>query len=164
MEEQKISTLVDIGGRRLAVRSEGDGLPSVVLEMGLGGEGSMYDAIARQIATYTRVLWYDRAGLGRSDPVPTPRTIQDLVLDLHTLLQQIALPGPYLLAGHSMGGPVVRLYRDRYPEEVAALVLIPHMRTSESAISLSFRLRSRRNCLISPIFARSCRSVGPIQA
>lgn len=116
--------LVDIGGRRLATKMRGDGVPLVVLEMGLGGEGSMYDAIAQQMATFTQVLWYDRAGLGQSDPAPTPRTIRELVLDLHALLQKMALPGPYLLAGHSMGGPVVRCYRECYPEEVAALVLI----------------------------------------
>lgn len=76
------------------------------------------------VTYFTRVVWYDRAGLGLSDPAPTPRTIQDLVLDLHTLLQKANIPGPYVLVGHSMGGPMVRLYRERYPEEVAALVLI----------------------------------------
>jgi pimeloyl-ACP methyl ester carboxylesterase len=124
VEEKNRLTLVDIGGRRLAMRMEGDGVPTVVLEMGLGSAGSLYDAIARQIAHFTRVVWYDRAGLGQSDSAPTPRTIQDLVLDLHCLLQKTNIPGPYVLAGHSMGGPVVRLYRERYPEEVAALVLI----------------------------------------
>lgn len=116
--------LLNIGGRRLALKTAGDGVPIVVLEMGLGSTASTYDAIARQIAAFTRVVWYDRAGLGRSDPAPTPRTIQDLVLDLHTLLQKAALPGPYVLAGHSMGGQIARLYREHYPGEVAALVLI----------------------------------------
>jgi pimeloyl-ACP methyl ester carboxylesterase len=124
MGEKDTPILVDIGGRRLAMRAEGDGVPTVVLEMGLGGAGSMYDGIVRHIATCTRVVWYDRAGLGQSDPAPTPRTIQDLMLDLHALLQKASIPGPYVLAGHSMGGPVVRLYRERYSENVSALVLI----------------------------------------
>jgi len=92
--------------------------------MGLGAPGSLFDALARQIATFTHVLWYDRAGLGQSDPAPTPRTIQDIVLDLHTLLQKAQITGPSVFAGHSLGGLVVRLYRERYPEQVAALVLI----------------------------------------
>jgi pimeloyl-ACP methyl ester carboxylesterase len=124
VEETQTPTLVNIGGRRLALKTAGEGVPTVVLEMGLGSTASTYDAIAGQIAALTRVVWYDRAGLGQSDPAPTPRTIQDLVLDLHTLLQKAALPGPYVLVGHSMGGHIARLYREHYPEEVAALVLI----------------------------------------
>jgi pimeloyl-ACP methyl ester carboxylesterase len=124
VEEKYTPALLNIGGRRLALKTAGDGGPTVVLEMGLGSTSSTYDAIAGQIAAFTRVVWYDRAGLGRSDPAPIPRTIQDLVLDLHTLLQKAALPGPYVLAGHSMGGHIARLYRERYPDEVAALVLI----------------------------------------
>lgn len=106
------------------MKSAGEGTPTVVLEMGLGSPASAYDAIAGQIAALTRVVWYDRAGLGHSDPAPTPRTIEDLVLDLHTLLQKATLPSPYVLAGHSVGGHIARLYRERYPHEVVALVLI----------------------------------------
>ncbi|QBD74778.1 alpha/beta hydrolase [Ktedonosporobacter rubrisoli] len=124
MEEKNTPLLVDIGGRLLAVRTEGEGVPTVVLEMGLGAAGSIYDAIAKQIAYFTRAVWYDRAGLGLSDPASTPRTIQDLARDLHFLLQKTGIPGPYVLAGHSLGGPVVRFYRERYPDEVAALILI----------------------------------------
>lgn len=124
VEEKHRPTLVNIGGRRLALKTAGEGVPSVVLEMGLGNTSSTYDAIAEQIAALTRVVWYDRAGLGYSDPAPIPRTIEDLVLDLHTLLQKAALPSPSVLVGHSVGGHIARLYRERYPNEVAALVLI----------------------------------------
>jgi pimeloyl-ACP methyl ester carboxylesterase len=123
LETKITSALVDIGGRRLATRTAGEGTPIVVLEMGLGSPGSWYEPIARQIAADTRVVWYDRAGLGESDPAPTPRTIENLVLDLHTLLVSAGLPGPLVLAGHSMGGAMVRLYREQYPEQVVGLVL-----------------------------------------
>lgn len=124
MGEKYRPTLVNIGERRLALKTAGEGEPSVVLEMGLGNTSNTYDAIAGQIATLTRVVWYDRAGLGYSDPAPIPRTIEDLVLDLHTLLQKATIPGPSVLVGHSVGGHIARLYRERYPSEVAALVLI----------------------------------------
>lgn len=123
-KEKHQPVLVTIGERRLAVRTAGEGIPAVVLEMGLGSPASTYTAIAEQIAAFTRVVWYDRAGLGYSDPAPIPRTVQDLVLDLHALLQRVALPGPSVFVGYSLGGHIVRLYRERYPEEVAALVLI----------------------------------------
>lgn len=124
VEEKHPPVLVSIGERRLAMRTAGDGIPAVVLEMGLDSPASTYTTLAEQIAAFTRVIWYDRAGLGYSDPAPIPRTVQDLVQDLHALLQRVALAGPSVFAGHSFGGHIVRLYRERYPEEVAALVLI----------------------------------------
>ena len=124
MEVNTPPLLIDIGGRRLAMRVCGNEEPTVVLEMGLGGKGSMYDAIAKQVSTFTCVVWYDRAGLGQSDPVPTPRTVQDLVVDLHALLHTANIPHPYILVGHSLGGLAVRFYREHYPDEVVALVLI----------------------------------------
>lgn len=118
------SRLVDVGDRSLALSVAGRGQPAVVLEMGLGAAGDFYDGIARGVAALTRVAWYDRAGLGRSDPAPTPRTIAGLAADLHTLLRAAAIPPPYVLVGHSLGGLTVRFYQHHYPAEVAALVLI----------------------------------------
>lgn len=114
----------DVSGRRLALRDAGQGQPAVVLEMGLGVDSSFYDNIARNVAALTRVVWYDRAGLGLSDPAPMPRTVADLAEDLHALLYAAQIPAPYLLAGHSLGGLIVRFYHHLYPTEVAALVLI----------------------------------------
>jgi alpha-beta hydrolase superfamily lysophospholipase len=102
MEHKDASILVKVGGRRLAGREAGNGAPTVVLEMGLGAAGSFYDEIAKQLATFTRVVWYDHAGLGQSDPAPTPRTVQDLVFDLHALLHAADIPSPYVLVGHSL--------------------------------------------------------------
>jgi pimeloyl-ACP methyl ester carboxylesterase len=124
MRGKGTSALISIGGRRLAMKDKGEGVPTIVLEMGLGVPGSFYDDIAEQIATSTRVVWYDRAGLGQSDPAVIPRTIQDIVLDLHALLHNARIPGPSVFVGHSMGGLTVRYYRECYPEEVAAIVLI----------------------------------------
>lgn len=116
--------LVDVGGRRLAFREKGQGRPTVVLEMGLGAAGSSFDGIAQRIAEFTRVVWYDHAGLGRSDPAPKPRTITDLAADLQMLLHTAQLPPPYVLVGHSLGGLTVRHYQQLYPADVIALVLI----------------------------------------
>lgn len=115
---------VDVGGRRLAVKDLGQGTPVVVLEMGMAGTSQMFDHIAPKIAEWTRVIWYDRGGLGQSDPAPEPRTFRDRVEDLHTLLQRMKVSGPFILAGHSMGGELVRLYAACYPQDVAALFLI----------------------------------------
>jgi pimeloyl-ACP methyl ester carboxylesterase len=117
-------TLFDVGGYRLALRQAGRRQPTVVLEMGLGAAGSFYDDIAERVSEFTRVTWYDHAGLGRSDPAPKPRTIADLAADLHALLHAAQIAAPYVLVGHSLGGLTVRYYQHQHPAEVAALVLI----------------------------------------
>lgn len=117
--------LIDVGGCRLAVRVAGQGVPAVVIEPGLGAEAREYDAVARELARETRVVWYDHAGMGRSDVAPARvRTVADLARDLHALLAGARIPPPYVLAGHSLGGLTARYYQHCYPAEVAALVLI----------------------------------------
>jgi pimeloyl-ACP methyl ester carboxylesterase len=70
------------------------------------------------------VVAYDRAGLGWSDPAPTPHDAHTSARDLHAALQAAGIPGPYVVAGHSYGGLVVRAFADLYPDEVAGMVLI----------------------------------------
>jgi pimeloyl-ACP methyl ester carboxylesterase len=111
----------------------------VILEAGYRNNAEVWDTIALPagaagdavwpgVAAVTRVCAYDRPGtigdVSRSDPVPMPRTAGDIVSDLHRLLAAAQVPGPYVLVGHSLGGPVVRLYASTYPDEVAGLVLV----------------------------------------
>ena len=116
--------LVDVGGRQLAFRDEGQGSPTDVLEMGLGACGASFDSIAVRVAEFSRVVCYDHAGLARSDPAPRPRTITDLAANLQTLLRTAQIPPPYVLVGHSFGGLTVRRYQRLPPADVAGLVLI----------------------------------------
>jgi pimeloyl-ACP methyl ester carboxylesterase len=86
------------------------------------------------VAEFTRVCAYDRPGTyasigeddlpSRSDPIAQPRTAPEVVADLHALLQAAAIPGPYVLAAHSLGGLFARLYASTYPDEVVGLVLV----------------------------------------
>jgi pimeloyl-ACP methyl ester carboxylesterase len=119
---------VDIGGRALFLSCTGTGAPTVVLEAGGGNTVATWAGVQPEIARFTRVCSYDRAGLGQSDPAPAGvRTVQDSVNDLHALLDAAGFPGPYVLAGHSFGGLIVRLYASQYPDEVAGLVLVDGM-------------------------------------
>jgi len=79
---------------------------------------------APEIARFTRVCCYDRAGLGWSDPGPMPRTAGRSADELRRLLDRAGEPEPYLLVGHSFGGLVMRIFASRYRAETAGLVLV----------------------------------------
>lgn len=84
----------------------------------------MWGRVQPELAKSYRVCSYDRAGLGWSDPSPEPRTVQNIVDELHALLHQVNINGPYVLVGHSFGGYTVRVYAKEYPDEVAGIVLV----------------------------------------
>lgn len=116
-------------GRRLAGIVQGEGWPTVVLETGLGADAADWAEVQQGIAGVTRVLRYDRAGRGRSDPPPRlPRSAEDLAADLRALLHTPGLrEGTCVLAGHSFGGLLARLYACFHPRDVAGLVLVEAM-------------------------------------
>lgn len=116
--------MIDVGGYRLHIRSMGEGGPTVVLDAGWSDCSLNWCLVQPEVAQFTRVCSYDHAGLGWSDPGPAPRTSQQIVHELHTLLTNAGLPGPYVLVGHSFGGYNVRLFAHEYPQEVAGLVLV----------------------------------------
>jgi pimeloyl-ACP methyl ester carboxylesterase len=139
--EADFAGLVDIGGgRQMYMECNGTGSPTVVLESGLrdaadvwsmssAGEGA--PTVFPEVAKFTRVCAYDRPGTvvggespSRSDSVSQPTAAQDAVADLHALLSAAEEPGPYVLVGHSYGGPIIRLYASAHPADVAGLVLV----------------------------------------
>jgi pimeloyl-ACP methyl ester carboxylesterase len=117
--------LYDIGGRSLYLWCTGSGSPTVILEAGYTTPPTTWLPIQPAISPLTTVCSYDRANIpgGASDPVATPRTGTDVVHDLHALLQTAGVPGPYVFAGHSIGGIYARLYASEYPDEVVGMVL-----------------------------------------
>jgi len=116
--------MIDVGGHRLYIECTGSGGPAVVLQAGLGASSSSWAAIAPTVAPTTTVCAYDRAGHGRSDEIAGPQDGIALATDLHSLLERAGVPGPYILVGHSSGGPYVRVFAARYPDEVAGMVLL----------------------------------------
>jgi pimeloyl-ACP methyl ester carboxylesterase len=132
--------LIDIGAeRKMYLQCRGSGSPMVILESGYRNDADIWSTelepgmspVFSQVAKFTRVCAYDRPGtfldadhLGRSTPVPMPRTARDLVSDLHALLQTAHVLGPYVFAAHSFGGIFARLYASTYPNEVVGMVLV----------------------------------------
>jgi pimeloyl-ACP methyl ester carboxylesterase len=116
--------LVDVGGRKMHILCTGLGSPTVILESGLGETYVSWRKVQPQLAAFTRVCSYDRAGLGYSESSSGPRTSKDVAEQLHALLQAAGIAPPYVLVGHSMGGYDVRLYASLYRGEVAGMVLV----------------------------------------
>jgi pimeloyl-ACP methyl ester carboxylesterase len=117
--------LLDIGGRRIHLDCEGTGSPGVVLESGADTSGSvLWYPVQKGVAQFTRVCSYDRAGLMWSDTGPLPRDGTAIVNDLHKVLEVAGERGPYVMAGASLGGPLIMLYTKSFGAEVAGLVFV----------------------------------------
>ncbi len=149
--------LVDVGGYRLHIQCLGEGSPTVILESGAGEASPMWGWIQPQLAASTRVCAYDRAGFGWSENGPRPRDAQQIVNELHLLLQNAGVQPPYLLAGHSLGGELMRLYAGEHPDQVAGLVLIDSSHPEQMARmpgiqeeSAQGRLLTRAGALTAP--------------
>ena len=131
---------VDIGpGRTLYVECRGTGTPTVVFVSGLRFAADQWSQTKDPASTpafvgverFTRTCAYDRPGVvvggvafSRSSPVAQPITTVNAVADLHALLRAVDAAGPVVLAAHSYGGQIARLYASTYPQEVAGIVLI----------------------------------------
>jgi pimeloyl-ACP methyl ester carboxylesterase len=117
--------LVDIGGRRIQLDCRGTGSPTVVFEAGLAIDGSLtWFAVHDSIAATTRACAYSRAGIMWSDPASGPRLGRDVAADLHATLRAAGEHAPFVLVGHSSGGPYILAYATRYGSDVAGLVLV----------------------------------------
>jgi pimeloyl-ACP methyl ester carboxylesterase len=122
LNTQKIDALID--GRHLYGFLSGEGEPIVILDAGLGDHSQVWQNIQPEVARFTKVLSYDRGGMGQSDKAPIPRTCKDMVEDLRQLLHAADLRPPYILVAHSWSGINARWYANQYPNELAGMVLI----------------------------------------
>ena len=113
-----------LNNRRLYGQLTGERGPIVILDAGLGDVSASWESIAAEVSPFARVLTYDRAGLGRSDPAPTPRTCKDMIADLRHLLVAANLHPPYILLAHSWSGINARYFANEYPDEIAGMVVV----------------------------------------
>lgn len=126
--------LVDIDGRQIHLNCEGRGTPLVVLEAGADTSGAaLWEPVQKQVAQFTRVCSYDRAGIMWSDPAKGRRDSLAIAEDLHKVLRAANERPPYVLVGASMGGPYVMTFTKRYGEEVAGMVLVDASHPEQTA-------------------------------
>lgn len=117
--------VVDIGGRRIHLDCRGSGNPTVIFESGLGMNGSLsWSAVHDEISQTTRACAYSRAGIMWSDPYDGPQNGKLVAEDLHATLNKAGEQGPFVLVGHSLGGPYIMTYTKYFGVDVAGLVFV----------------------------------------
>lgn len=141
-------------GRELHLERAGSGSPTVVFESGMGASRSTWGAVAPTVAEHTAAVVYDRSGLGRSPADSAPRGLARQVDDLLDLLDHLG-DRPFVLVGHSWGGPIVRSVADRAPDRIAGLVLVDQ---TDEGCDLFFAKTAARRVrfvqLVGPMAAR----------
>jgi pimeloyl-ACP methyl ester carboxylesterase len=129
--------LADIGGRRINLLCMGTGGSTVILMAGSASWSFTWYKTQSEIAKRALVCAFDRAGYGFSAPAPQPQILPDTVNDLHAALKAADIPGPYVLVGHSLGGLEARLFAQRWPQEVAGMVLVDTSPAAEALIEVN---------------------------
>ena len=118
------TSYADVGGYKLTLQVAGSGAPTVVFDYGLGDGLETWNDVFPKVARFTRVVAYDRAGYGKSEKGPDPRSFSQMASELHALLHRADIAPPYVLVGHSLGGANIRAFAYLFPAEVAGLVFI----------------------------------------
>jgi pimeloyl-ACP methyl ester carboxylesterase len=117
--------LVDIGGRKIQIDCRGTGSPTVVFESGLDIDGSLsWVKIQGPVTQFTRACSYSRAGLLWSDDKNGIHDGLGVAQDLHAALAAAGEKGPFVLVGHSLGGPYITIYTGLFGEQVVGLVYV----------------------------------------
>ena len=149
--------LIDVGGYRLHLSCTGTASPTVILLNGLGQTSPQWARVVPTVAQTTRVCVYDRAGQGWSDDSPHPADSTHAVGDLHRLLAAAGESGPYVLAGHSLGGIHALTYAAMYPHDVAGVVLLdsasPHQVDLVTTFNGEYQV-ARRALAVAPTLFR----------
>jgi pimeloyl-ACP methyl ester carboxylesterase len=151
--------LIEINGKTWHYQIMGEGHLTVVVDSGTGGTHLDWQLVQPEVAKFTRILTYDRAGYGWSDVSSEPRTAEQVVSELRQLLREVEIEPPYVLVGMSLSGLFSRLFAHCYPKEVAGMVLVDvaHERMYEETpvewVELNQRLEGLLTYVV-PIIAR----------
>ncbi|MGN2275465.1 alpha/beta fold hydrolase [Priestia megaterium] len=119
---------------------------TIIFESGYGFTSDYWNPIKEEISKFAQFFIYNRSGLGESEQDDRPKDSKQSVENLHTLLRNANIKPPYVLVGHSIGGANVRLYASKYPEEIAAIILLDSCHEDQ-------------NKIMPPLFTEEMRSI-----
>jgi pimeloyl-ACP methyl ester carboxylesterase len=115
--------MADVDGHQVAYRVLGSGKPVIVMLSGLQHGMATFQDVAPELARSATVIVYDRSGYGGSGIASGPRDAVGAERELSSLLEATGIPGPYVLAGHSIGGLFAEYYAAKHPDQIAGLIL-----------------------------------------
>ncbi|KMQ60052.1 hypothetical protein ACM46_17540 [Chryseobacterium angstadtii] len=117
--------ITEVGNHKMHYLKEGTGGPTVVFETAFDPAGHLqwYHIQKDLPKTYT-TFSYDRSGILWSERGTNPKTGEKIAEELHALLEKSKAPKPYILVGHSFGGMLTRFFVQKYPQDVAGVILI----------------------------------------
>jgi pimeloyl-ACP methyl ester carboxylesterase len=116
--------LYSVNSQQMHMTCAGEGSPTVVLQAGGGADALSWYWVQGQLAQHTRVCAYDRAGLGWSEAASTSRDPITIVGELRALLDEAGVQPPYVMAGHSYGAILARVYATQFAAQVTGLALV----------------------------------------
>ncbi|MCB9455296.1 MAG: alpha/beta hydrolase [Anaerolineaceae bacterium] len=116
--------LYTVNGHQMHIVCMGEGTPTVILQAGGAAETLFWYWVQNQLAEHTQACAFDRPGHGWSESVAGLRDGLTINAELHALLEEAGITGPYVMAGHSLGAMWTRIYAAQYPEEIAGIVLV----------------------------------------
>ena len=147
-EVTKLGKMQDIGGIKLYYEffeRQNENM-TIIFESGYGCTSDYWNPIKEEISKFAQFFIYNRPGLGESEQDDRPKDSKQSVENLHTLLRNANIKPPYVLVGHSIGGANVRLYASKYPEEIAAIILLDSCHEDQ-------------NKIMPPLFTEEMRSI-----
>ena len=167
--------LVDIGGYKLAIRCQGQGAPTVIVENGAFPViDEIGNSLSADVAANWRICTYDRAGTGKSEVGPNPRDAKQISQELDLLLVTAGETGPFILVSWSIGGLYTPLFAIEHPDQVAGYVFIdPRLSAYQLEVGADPRLTAYAESLPEPYgeelrawdqSATQVRDAGPLPA
>ena len=81
-----------------------------------------FKAFFDQLATFCRILLFDKAGGGLSDPIPKVRLLEERAAEIEAVMDAVGFGKPVLF-GMSEGGPQAIMFAAKRPERTRALIL-----------------------------------------
>jgi len=129
-----------------------------------------FKAFFDQLATFCRVLLFDKAGVGLSDPITKVRLLEDRAAEIEAVIDAAGFEKPVLFA-MSEGGPQAIVFAAKRPERTRALILYGSLAFAAGgswddldrdpaelrrATSPSWVRTTRRRPIRSPVFWNCC--------
>ncbi|MDK8180537.1 alpha/beta hydrolase [Paenibacillus sp. UMB4589-SE434] len=121
-----VGQLLSINGHQMHLYSIGEGGPTVVLGAGLGTPSPYADfyPLYTALAKHTRVIVYEKAGYGWSEPTDRTPDIDTVTDELHLMLKLAGVSPPYIMVGHSLASLEAIHFAQKYKSETAGVVLL----------------------------------------